>query len=256
MKAGIKTIKSFVVIKKILSHLNIKIKIDILRYTKSLQKKLGITINDYRNLSGVYKEGQKDGMVKIYDLDTGNIIFYGEYKNGKKNGTCKEFYSYNDKIKFEGEYLNGKRQNGVMYDHNGNIILAINKNSFGIEYFRDAFAINKIKFMGQYLNGKRWNGIGYDKFGREIYEIKNGNGMAINECNCTYLNGERIGFGEEILDDDKDFGRNIIFKGEYLKDKRNGKGKEYTLYGKLIFEGDYLNDKKMEKGKSMIMKVD
>jgi len=33
----------------------------------------------------------------------------------------------------------------------------------------------------------------------------------------------------------------IIFEGEYLNGKRNGKGKEYYNNGKLQFEGEYLN---------------
>ena len=33
-----------------------------------------------------------------------------------------------------------------------------------------------------------------------------------------------------------------IFEGEYLKGKRNGKGKEYNWKGKLTFEGVYLNN--------------
>ena len=41
----------------------------------------------------------------------------------------------------------------------------------------------------------------------------------------------------------------IIYKGEYLKDKRNGKGKEYNDFGDLIFEGEYLNGKRTGKGK-------
>ena len=39
----------------------------------------------------------------------------------------------------------------------------------------------------------------------------------------------------------------IIFEGEYLKNKRwNGKGKEYDYKNKLIFEGNYLNGEKMD----------
>ena len=36
-----------------------------------------------------------------------------------------------------------------------------------------------------------------------------------------------------------------MFEGEYLKGKRNGKGKEYDPFnGNLIFEGEYLNGEK------------
>ena len=36
----------------------------------------------------------------------------------------------------------------------------------------------------------------------------------------------------------------LIFEGEYLNRKKNGKGKEYYDDGKLKFEGEYLNDKR------------
>ena len=35
----------------------------------------------------------------------------------------------------------------------------------------------------------------------------------------------------------------LIFEGEYLNGKRNGKGKEYYDNGKLKYEGEYLNGK-------------
>ena len=40
----------------------------------------------------------------------------------------------------------------------------------------------------------------------------------------------------------------MIFEGEYLNRKRNGKGKEYK-YGKLEYEGEYLNGERNGKGK-------
>ena len=37
----------------------------------------------------------------------------------------------------------------------------------------------------------------------------------------------------------------LIYEGEYLNGKKNGKGKEYDKFnGKLIFEGEYLNGKR------------
>ena len=52
-----------------------------------------------------------------------------------------------------------------------------------------------------------------------------------------YLNGKRNGKGKEYdsLND------KLIFEGEYSNGKRNGKGKEYNNNGELIFEGEYLN---------------
>ena len=43
------------------------------------------------------------------------------------------------------------------------------------------------------------------------------------------------------------FNDQLIFEGEYLNGKKNGKGKEYNISGKLIYDGEYLSRKKMEK---------
>ena len=40
------------------------------------------------------------------------------------------------------------------------------------------------------------------------------------------------------------FDNELIFEGEYLNGKKNGKGKEYYKNGNLKFEGEYLDDKK------------
>ena len=45
-------------------------------------------------------------------------------------------------------------------------------------------------------------------------------------------------------DDDND----LIFEGEYLNGKKNGKGKEYEL-GKLIYEGEFYKGKRHRKVK-------
>ena len=37
---------------------------------------------------------------------------------------------------------------------------------------------------------------------------------------------------------------NLIYEGKYLNRKRNGKGKEYDIDGKINFEGEYLNGQK------------
>ena len=67
-------------------------------------------------------------------------------------------------------------------------------------------------------------GIGYDRNGDIIYKINNN------------INGKR----KEYEDG---FGK-LIFEGEYLNGKRNGKGKEYYYEGKILFEGEYLNGKR------------
>jgi len=41
----------------------------------------------------------------------------------------------------------------------------------------------------------------------------------------------------------------LIFEGEYINGKKNGRGKEYYKNGKLKFEGEYINGKKNGRGK-------
>jgi len=63
-----------------------------------------------------------------------------------------------------------------------------------------------------------------------------------------YLNGKRNGKGKEY-DEDEYANYKLKFEGEYLNGERNGKGKEYDKYCYLVFEGEYLNGKRNGKGK-------
>jgi len=101
-------IKSKKILKEIFSYLGIKKLFKIIIYNKHLQKTLNINIEKYKNISGKYKIGKKEGIGKVYKLNTNVLIFEGEYLNGEKNGKGKEYYN-NSKLKFEGEYLNGKK---------------------------------------------------------------------------------------------------------------------------------------------------
>jgi len=58
-----------------------------------------------------------------------------------------------------------------------------------------------------------------------------------------YLNGKRNGKGKECDNN------NLVFEGEYINGKRNGKGKEYSDRGHLEFKGEYLNGVRNGKGK-------
>ena len=59
-----------------------------------------------------------------------------------------------------------------------------------------------------------------------------------------YLNRKKNGKGKEY-----DNNGDLLFEGEYLNGKKNGKGKLYNNLGIIIFEGAYLNNKKNGKGK-------
>ena len=218
---NIEMIKSFTVLKKILSLLWCTKKLYLFIYNKKFQNKLSLNIETYKNFSRRYKIVEKNGKGKEYLINTNKVIFVGEYLNGKRNGKCEEYYN-NGILKFEGEYLNGKISTGKKYDTNGNIILEL-KDGFGKEYYNNGI----LKFKGEYINDKRLNGQGYDYFGNENFCIKNGKGK-VRELNY--------------------YGK-LEFEGEYINGLKNGKGKEYDTYGNLIYEGEYLNGKRDGKGK-------
>ena len=106
-----------------------------------------------------------------------------------------------------------------------------NKNGKGKEYnsYND-----KLIFEGEYIDGKRF-GYGkeynnnklifegkYSKNNEILYELKEGKGYVYEYNNVGKL----------------------IFEGEYLNGKKNGKGKEYYNESKIKFEGIYNNEKR------------
>ena len=145
--------------------------------------------------------------------------YESNYINGERNGHGKIYY--NKILKFEGEYKEGKKD-GMEKEYN-----LYNNLIFEGEYKYDRKVKGKLyikgtlEFEGEFLYNKKWNGKGYDKDGNILYELINGNGK-VKEYYPSH-----------------DW---LIFEGEYLNGRRNGKGKEYNKEGKLIFEGDYMYD--------------
>ena len=86
------------------------------------------------------------------------------------------------------------------------------------------------------------------------YNKKAKNLMDITLLNYKFLSGRCIVYnnGNNGNGKGKEYDghtNKLIFEGEYLNKKRNGKGKEYNLYGELIFDGEYLKGKRHGKGK-------
>ena len=104
-------IKSSYIIKDIFSFINIKQKLNLIIYNKLLQKVNAVDIEDYKETSGRYRIGEKNGKGREYILDTNILVFEGEYLNWKRNREGKE-YNSEGKLVFEGEYLNGIRWKG------------------------------------------------------------------------------------------------------------------------------------------------
>jgi len=65
---NIKSISKYVLKDEIFSFLSEKQKLKIIIYNKDLQKKLDINIENYKKIRGIYREGEKNGKGKEYDL--------------------------------------------------------------------------------------------------------------------------------------------------------------------------------------------
>ena len=86
-----KGIKSEYILKIILYNLDEKKKLYLVRYNKYYSRLLGITTEQYKNLSGRIKIGGINGYGKEYELKYMHLIFKGFYLNGKRNGKGKEY---------------------------------------------------------------------------------------------------------------------------------------------------------------------
>ena len=84
----IKNVKSSFILNKIFSFLDISIKLQIIKYNKSYQKKLNIDIVDYIELSGRYIKYFSGKGIEML-LKKNIKIFEGEYLEGKRNGKEK-----------------------------------------------------------------------------------------------------------------------------------------------------------------------
>ena len=103
-----KNIKSLFILKKIFKHIQDYRLLKSIKYNKSLQENMNISLINYKNFSGKYIIYEQNGKGKEYNYYS-ELIYEGEYLNGERNGKGKEYY-FNGELKFEGEYLNGKRQ--------------------------------------------------------------------------------------------------------------------------------------------------
>ena len=196
------------------SHLQEKLKLKILKYNKSLQKAINISLPNYKLFTKkfILYETKERAKGKEYNL-TGTLLYEGEYLNGERNGKGKE-YSLQE-LKFEGEYFKGKRWTGIK-----------------MQYFMDG----KIRAEYEYSNGKITNIKQYEIFG-EINELKEGKGImkeytydGVFIFEGEYLNGKRNGKGKEYVNEDK-----LVFEGEYL-DGKKWNGKQYDIESNDIYE--------------------
>ena len=146
-------ISSQYTIKNILSLINDKIKLKLLKYNKNIQKILELKLLDYKRFSGKYIIYDFKTKGKEYEGIDDKLIYEGEFLNGERHGYGKEFgylsiSKYEDpSLLFEWEYFKGKRNGKGKEYYIKNKIYSVDKNSKII-----------LKYEGDFLNNKKWNG--------------------------------------------------------------------------------------------------
>ena len=88
----INNIKSFIIVKKVISLLEKKTKLGMIKYNKIMQTKFELNIDDYKKESGRYIKGERNGKGKEYKLVNDQIVFEGEYQMGKEMEKEKNFF--------------------------------------------------------------------------------------------------------------------------------------------------------------------
>ena len=102
--------------------------------------------------------------------------------------------------------------------------------------------INKIKITFEYVEGVLLNpdnGIRIFSYNNQIYDYKEFSGK-VQELLRNVIYEEDDFLNKQDI---------VIFEGEYIKGKRNGKGKEYNENGSLIYEGEFKDGKRNGHGK-------
>ena len=83
-------INSMYIIKFLLSFMEDGVKLNLIRYNKSLQNKIDINLMNYKRFARKYLIYDCKKW-KEYDILTNKLIYEGEYLNGKRNGKGKDY---------------------------------------------------------------------------------------------------------------------------------------------------------------------
>ena len=169
--------------------------------------------------------------------DMNQVIYEGAFENGKRCGTGTEFIyqSMTKTIKYKGIWKND------MYHGKGNL------------------KTNEFVYTGEFVEGK-FNGYGIIEYiiKEAVYKGFFKDGLKHGKGKFTTFGNYSIEYEGDWVDDKKEgyglyrkYGmyphpyRNIpnIYKGEFLNDIFNGKGK-YTYYHGDTYEGEYLDNKR------------
>ena len=195
---------------------------------------------------GSWNMGTREGYGKSVNRDGSKYV--GQWKSDEKNGDGEDIDK--DGYNLKGTFVNGYLENyGILYYPNKAIAYEgeFKKSKFhGLgEIFRgDGILV----YSGTFKNGK------YDGYGN-CYMANNGyyygywkNGLRHTGNSELITVEEEEEEGEEEDDGDKfktgEFRdeHGWVYSGEWVNDKRHGKGKLYDQHGALVYDGEFVNN--------------
>eukprot|EP01124_Arcella_intermedia_P013208 TRINITY_DN19627_c0_g1_i1.p1 TRINITY_DN19627_c0_g1~~TRINITY_DN19627_c0_g1_i1.p1 ORF type:complete len:942 (-),score=248.89 TRINITY_DN19627_c0_g1_i1:42-2687(-) len=228
------------------------------------------TVESQGTYEGTFFKGRKEGE-GVYTSSDGNVIYKGEWRNnlyhglgkltmnsssyfyegqfvdGRKEGQGKEMV--NNQVVYEGEWENNLYEGkGVWTGLNEKYIGTFHK---GLRYGNGTYTSNLFTYNGNWYRGRKEghgmmiidNGASYD--GYWIDDLPNGEGKFEYTPEVIYsgecLNGKRQGKGTfSTLD--------FCFVGNWVEGKKNGSGTLTNVLTASIFEGEWSNDLKNGQG--------
>ena len=266
-------IRSKYIIKSIFSLLKRTKFLSIITYSKNIQNKLNITLQDYSNISNI-SIIKENNITKLYRKDSDILLFEGKYEKGQKIegkeyklnqiyfiGRYKNNLKYKGKefnkegkLIYEGEYNKGLYWTGDFYFSKYSVKVGHLDNGCGIvkQFNFDCF----LSFQGEYKNGFKYSGTEFNEEGKKIYEGKYKNNK---RWEGIFFSPEQ-NYTSDIIEgngkiEEYDIYENMIFKGELKSGIRyKGQGKEFYKYNGflkydvtynnyVIVEGSYYNIK-------------
>ena len=104
----LKNVKSKYILNIFFSYLDVRQKLKILKYNKSLQKDMDISLINYKFFSNKYIILEENVEGEGYEVLFDTVSYEGNFLHGERNGKGKECHIFG-KLIFEREYLKGKR---------------------------------------------------------------------------------------------------------------------------------------------------
>ena len=86
-------INSSYIIKCLFSYINQNKYLNIIKYCQILQKKLNISIENYKKICKIYLSGNENGLGQEYSNLEKVLIFEGQFLHWRRNGKGKEYYN-------------------------------------------------------------------------------------------------------------------------------------------------------------------